>query len=150
MISEVAAVSKEVKTGTETTISCVITGLAATATVEWIDSGTNAAVTGADFTATVGSESSGTQTTTLLVKTGSVSSDKAYTCRVTSGALSDSGPSDTVANLNVYGEVQNPKVLLAFTLLLFIFAGCVQSLRNFEIKCYSTVGLRYNTPKKFC
>ena len=99
--------SKEVKTGTETTISCVITGLAATATVEWIDSSTNAAVAGADFTPTVGTETSGTQESTLLVKAGSVSSDKAYTCRVKSGALPDSAASDTTVNLNVYGEIHN-------------------------------------------
>ena len=99
--------SKEVKTGTETTISCLITGLAAKATVEWIDSSTNVAVTGSDFTAAEGSETGGTQTSTLLVKTASVSSDKAYTCRVKSGAYTDSAASDTTVNLNVYGEIHN-------------------------------------------
>ena len=105
MISEVAAKSREVKTATETTISCVITGLDATATVAWVAS-SGSAVTGADFTPTEGTESGGTQTSTLLVKTGSVSSDTAYTCRVTSGAYTDSAASDTTVNLNVYGEIQ--------------------------------------------
>ena len=104
MFSEVEAKSKEVKTGSETTISCVITGLAATATVSWRTS-TGSAVTGADFTPTEGTESGGAQTSTLLVKTGSVSSDTAYTCTVTSGALPNSGSSDTAVMLDVYGEV---------------------------------------------
>ena len=106
LISAVEAKSSEVKTGTETTISCAITGLDTTATVEWIDSSTNSAVTGSDFVATEGSESGGNQESTLLVKTAEVSADKVYTCRVKSGAYTDSAASDTTVNLNVYGKIR--------------------------------------------
>ena len=98
--------SKEVKKGSETTISCVITGLSAvTATVSWRTS-TGAAVTGGNFTAAVGKSSGGNQTSTLLVKGPQVSVDTAYTCTVTSGKYTDSGASDTIVNLDVYGRIQ--------------------------------------------
>jgi hypothetical protein len=104
MISEVEAVSKEVKQGTETTISCVVSGLDDPATVTWVTS-TGAAVSGTDFTSTEGVLSDGIQTSTLLVKAAQVTVDTAYTCRVTSGTHSESAPSDTTVNLDVYGEI---------------------------------------------
>ena len=104
MLSEVAAKSQEVKSGTETTISCAITGLrgSAVATVVWQDSA-GAAVTGSDFTPTAGTQSSGDQTATLLVKAGEVTADKVYSCQVTSGTYTDSDASATAVNLDVYG-----------------------------------------------
>ena len=104
MLSEVAAKSQEVKSGTETTISCAITGLtgSAVATVVWQDS-TGAAVTGANFAPTPGTQSSGDQTATLLVKAGEVTADKVYSCQVTSGTYTDSAASATAVNLDVYG-----------------------------------------------
>ena len=108
MLSEVEAVSFEVKSGTDTTISCVITGLGGTeaAAVSWIDSDTNEAVAGDDFVAVAGTRDAdvaGKQTTTLRVKPGQVDEDKTYTCQVTSGALTDSEASSTTVNLDVYG-----------------------------------------------
>ena len=103
MLSEVEAVSKEVKSGTETMISCVITGLSIdTATVSWRNS-SGSVVTGADFTPTEGTSTAGTQTTTLLVKAAEVTEDTAYTCTVTSGTWPESASSDTTVNLDVYG-----------------------------------------------
>ena len=103
IISGVEAKSKEVKIGTATTISCVITGLGATATVTWTDSDGNALPGDTDFTATEGTSTDGSQTTTLLVKAAEVTADTVYTCTVTSATWPDSGSSDTTVNLDVYG-----------------------------------------------
>jgi hypothetical protein len=105
MISEVAAGNKEVKMNSNTTLSCVISGLAARATVEWLDK-TGTAVSGPTFTPDPGTESGGTQTSTLLVKGAAVKADTAYTCRVKSSKAPGSPHSDTSVNLNVYGEIQ--------------------------------------------
>ena len=105
--SEVEEVSKEVKKGSETTISCVITGLSdATATVSW-QIPTGEAATGDNFNLVPGTQAGGEQTSTLLVKGPVVSVDTAYTCRVTSGTIAASGPSDTIVNLDVYGNFQD-------------------------------------------
>ena len=101
-ISEVVAVSKEVKKGSDTMISCVISGITATATVSWRTS--SGEVSGVNFTPVQGTYSDGNETSTLSVKGTQVNSDTAYTCRVTSGSLSNSGYSDTAVNLNVYGR----------------------------------------------
>ena len=100
-ISEVAPKSKEVKKGSTTTISCVITGITDTATVTWRTS--TGEVSGSGFTAIQGSHSGGTQTSTLAVDGTQVNVDTAYTCRVTSGSFPQSPHSDTAADLNVYG-----------------------------------------------
>ena len=111
-ISEVEAVSKEVKKGSESTISCVITGLSeATATVSWRSS-TGDAVTGDNFTPAVGTQAGGKQTSTLLVKGPQISIDTAYTCTVSSGTLIASESSDTIVNLDVYGKIQYRDLLL--------------------------------------
>ena len=104
MLSEVAPVHKEVISGTETTISCTITGLkvGADASIEWQTS-TGAAVAGSDFTSAPGSNSAGTQEATLVVKTAAVDADKVYSCQVTSGTYTASDASKTAVNLDVYG-----------------------------------------------
>ena len=94
--------NKEVKQGSTTTISCVITGITDTATVTWRTS--TGEVSGDEFTATQGSHSEGTQTSTLAVDGTQVNVDTAYTCRGTSGSLPESGPFDTTVNLNVFGK----------------------------------------------
>ena len=107
MLSAVEAKSKEVKTGTATTISCVITGLSGkTAAVTWKDA-EGETVTGANFTPAQGTQDGGTQTTTLFVKGDAVAEDKVYTCQVTSGTYTGSAASDTAVNLDVYGENQD-------------------------------------------
>ena len=103
MFSGVQAVNKEVKKGHQSTISCVITGITATATVEWRTK--SEIVPAGKFTSVQGSESGGTQTSTLTVKESEVNADTTYTCRVTSGSLAESGHSDTTVNLNIYGNL---------------------------------------------
>ena len=103
--SDIESVNKEVKQGSTTTISCVITGITDTATVSWRTS--TGEVSGSGFTATQGSHSGGTQTSTLAVDGTQVNVDIAYTCRVTSGSLQESGPFDTVVNLKVFGKTCN-------------------------------------------
>ena len=90
------------KKGSDTKLSCVITGLTAKATVSWRTS--LGEVSGDNLTPAEGTYSNGKQTSTLTVKGTKVTADTAYTCRVTSGSLPDSGYSDTTVNLNVYGK----------------------------------------------
>ena len=97
--------NKEVRQGSTTTISCVITGITDTATVTWRTS--TGEVSGDEFTVNQGSHSEGTQTSTLAVDGTQVNVDTAYTCRVTSGSLAESGPFDTTVNLNVFGKTCN-------------------------------------------
>ena len=92
----------EVQKSTTTTISCEITGISSTATVTWRTS--TGVVSGDEFTATQGSHSEGTQTSTLAVDGTQVNVDTAYTCRVTSGSLPESGSFDTTVNLKVFGN----------------------------------------------
>ncbi|XP_063678553.1 mucin-22-like [Bolinopsis microptera] len=99
-VYDVESVHKDVKKGSDTTISCVITGLTETATVTWRTS--TGPVPAEKFTHVQGSQSGGTQTSTLAVDGTLVNKDTAYTCRVTSGSLPDSSHSDTTVNLNVY------------------------------------------------
>jgi hypothetical protein len=101
-ISEVTAKSKEVKKGSDTTISCMLTGLTAKATVSWQTS--SGEVSGDNFTPTQGTFDKGKQTSTLAVKGTQVITDNVYTCRVTSGSLSDSGYSDKTVYLYVFGK----------------------------------------------
>jgi len=98
LTSEVASVNTEVKKGSDTTISCVITGLTETATVTWRTS--TGPVSGDKLVPVQGSHSERTQTSTLAVDGTLVNDDTAYTCRV---ILPDSSHSDTTVNLNVYG-----------------------------------------------
>ena len=95
--------NKEVKQGSTTTISCVITGITETATVSWRTSAGDQ-VPADGFTPVQGSHSDGTQTSTLAVDGSKVDVDTAYTCRVTSGSLPESGHFDTTVNLNVFGK----------------------------------------------
>ena len=105
LISEIESVDKEVKESSETTISCVITGITAAVTVSWRTS--SGKVSGTNFTPTQGTYSNGEQTSTLTVKGAQVITDTAYTCRITSGSLPSSAHSDTTVNLNVYGRQQH-------------------------------------------
>ena len=90
------------KTGSTTTISCVITGIKKTATVTWLTN--TEPVSGDKFTTVQGSESGGTQTSTLTVDGSAVTADTAYTCRVTSGLFPDSSSFDKIVNLTVFGR----------------------------------------------
>ena len=101
-ISDVQSIEKEVKKGSATTISCVVTGIEETVTVAWRTA--TEPVSGSKFTSVQGSHSGGTQISTLTVDSTEVTEDKAYTCRVTSGSFPDSGHFDNTVNLNVFGK----------------------------------------------
>ena len=87
--------------GSTTAISCVITGIKKPVTVSWRTA--TDPVSGNKFNSVQGSHSGETQTSTLTVDSTEVTEDKAYTCRVTSGSLPDSGHFDNTVNLNVFG-----------------------------------------------
>ena len=101
ILSEVESVGKEVRKGSTTAFSCVITGITETVTVAWRTA--TEPVSGSKFNSVQGSHSGGTQTSTLTVDSTEVSDDKSYTCRVTSGYYPDSGYFDNTVNLNVFG-----------------------------------------------
>ena len=101
LTSDVESVNKEVKKGSDTTISCIITGITETATVAWQTAA--GPVPAEKFTPVQGSHSEGTQISTLAVEGTLVNEDTTYTCKVTSRSLPDSIHSDTTVNLNVYG-----------------------------------------------
>jgi hypothetical protein len=107
MISAVEAVGNDVKEeSTEAMISCKITGLTAKATVAWLDTKGGADLSGTEFIISQGNYDNGAQTPTLKVKATSVTGDKNYYCKVTSGSIATSDPSETSVPLNVYGEIQ--------------------------------------------
>ena len=100
--------NKEVKKGSDTTISCIITGITETATVTWRTAA--GPVPAEKFTPVQGSHSGGKQTSTLAVEGTLVNEDTAYTCRVTSGSLPDSNHSDTSVNITIYGKLISKKL----------------------------------------
>ena len=100
-LSDVQSIEKEVKKGSTTTISCVITGITETVTVSWRTA--TEPVSGSKFNSVQGSHSGGTQTSTLTVDSSEVTEDKTYTCRLTSESFPDSGNFDNTVNLNVFG-----------------------------------------------
>ena len=83
----------------------MITGITETVTVAWRTA--TAPVPESKYTVVQGSHSGGTQTSTLTVNSTEVTEDKAYTCRVTSGSLPDSGHFDNTVNLNVFGRLKS-------------------------------------------
>ena len=95
--------SKEVKKGTETKLSCLITGITQTVTVTWTKSGQS--VSGnSNIVVVPGTVETNKQTSTLTIKSAEVQGDASYTCRVRSGEFSHSPAKDTVVLLNVYGK----------------------------------------------
>ena len=101
MPSAVEAISKEVKVGTETVISCKITGIGEGMSIAW--SGFTA---GPNFVPNPGSydSSSNSQTGTLTVKSGAVKSDTTYTCTISSTVNTASAAKTINVDLNVYGK----------------------------------------------
>ena len=95
-IAEVIATDKDALEGTESVLSCKITGLSAKATVSWTTGGQTQGET------TDGELNEGTQISTLTVT--NPQEDTEYTCVVTSGEYSSSETSETTLSLNVYGK----------------------------------------------
>ena len=95
-IAEVIATDKDAIEGTESVLSCTITGLSTKATVIWTKGDQTQEGT------TEGELNDGTQISTLTVT--NPQEDTEYTCVVTSGEYSSSEPSETTLSLNVYGK----------------------------------------------
>jgi len=95
-IADVIATDKDALEGTESVLSCKITGLSAKATVSWTKGDQTQGGT------TEGELNDGTQISTLTVT--NPQEDTEYTCVVTSGEYSSSEPSETTLSLNVYGK----------------------------------------------
>ena len=95
-IAEVIATDKDALEGTESVLSCKITGLSAKVTVSWTKGDQTQGGT------TEGELNDGTQISTLTVT--NPQEDTEYTCVVTSGEYSSSEPSETPLSLNVYGK----------------------------------------------
>ena len=107
------------KRGSTTKISCVVSGITETVTVAWRTA--TGPVSGEKFTTIQGTQSGGTQTSTLTVDSSEVTEDKAYTCRVTSGSFPESGHFDNTVNLNVYGVSVYSYNYLIFLVSYMIF-----------------------------
>ena len=95
-IAEVIATDKDALEGTESILSCKITGLSAKATVIWTKGDQTQGGT------TEGELNDGTQISTLTIT--NPQQDTEYNCVVTSGEYSSSEPSETPLSLNVYGK----------------------------------------------
>ena len=97
--------NKEVETGTETSISCIITGITKQLdTVVWTKDGTDVTVLSADnYVVSPGTYDSNSQTTTLRVKAAVNTADSTYTCVITSDEWLISDKATDVI-LHVYGK----------------------------------------------
>ena len=94
--AEVIATDKDALKGTESVLSCKITGLNDKATVSWTKGDETQGGT------TEGELNDGTQISTLTVT--NPQEDTEYTCVVTSGEYSSSETYETALSLNVYGQ----------------------------------------------
>ena len=99
--SDVTPSNKEVKTGTDVTLSCSISGISAAATVLWKKSGTpDLSNSIAGHTVAAGNFESEAQVSTLTLTAAVNTADTTFTCDVTpSGGTAQS----TEVTLNVFG-----------------------------------------------
>ena len=93
-------IGKEVFIGTETTISCKVTGLTQAVNIVW--TGLPQGETG--YTKSAGTFHTDTQTATLTVASAQVTEDKTYTCIVTSIQYPTSKLESKDVDLKVYGK----------------------------------------------
>ena len=105
MCSAVTAASKEVLSGTDAVeISCEATGLTKTAGVKWVNKN-NADLKGTTgFTVVEGTESGGTQKTTLTVAKEQTTADADYTCQITPASPDDTTLISETASLNIFSK----------------------------------------------
>ena len=97
--------NKEVESGTDATISCIITGITKNLdSVIWKKSGTGVtALSGSNYVVSAGTYGSNSQTTTLTVKAAANTADSIYTCVVSSTEWEITNRETNVA-LNVFGK----------------------------------------------
>ena len=103
--SEVQPTDKEVQVGTETTVSCVISGITRQLdSVVWTKDGTDVTtLLGTNYVVSPGTYNSNSQTTTLTVKAAANTADTTYTCVITSDEWIVSDKQTNVI-LNVFGK----------------------------------------------
>ena len=101
VFSAVEALSKEVLINTETAITCKITDITDKISVEW-----SGFQEGENYVTSPGSydSNSNSQSGTLTVKSAAVTSDKTYTCTVSSIQHIDSAEKALDVHLNVYSK----------------------------------------------
>ena len=104
--SGVQPINKEVESGAETDISCVITGITkGLDSVVWRKDGTDVtSLSETDYVVSAGTYSSNSQTTTLTVKAAANTADSTYTCAITSNEWLQTNKETTVV-LNVFGKI---------------------------------------------
>ena len=102
---DVQPTNKEIETGTETTISCIITGITQQldAVVRKKDGTDVRSLSGSNYIVSAGTYSSNSQTTTLTVKAAANTADSTYTCVITSDEWRVSNKETNVI-LNVFGK----------------------------------------------
>ena len=100
---DVQPTDKEIETGTETTISCIITGITQQLdAVVWKKDGTDVrSLSGSNYIVSAGTYGSNSQTTTLTVKAAANTADSTYTCVITSDEHAVTNK-ETMVVLNVY------------------------------------------------
>ena len=105
IFSDIQPTNKEIETGTETTISCIVTGITRKLdAVVWKKDGTDVtSLSGSNYVVSAGTYGFNSQTTTLNVKAAVNSADSTYTCAITSDEwlVTDR---QTDVFLNVFGE----------------------------------------------
>ena len=102
--SEIAPINKEVEVSTETTISCVVSGISKQLdAVVWTKAGTDVTTLTEDnsYVVSAGTYGSNSQTTTLTVKAAVNTADSTYTCVITSNEWLVTNRQTNVA-LNVF------------------------------------------------
>ena len=102
-ILDVAATNKEVESGVDASISCVVTGITKELdAVIWNKDGTDVtSLPGSNYVVSPGTYDSISQTTTLTVKAAANTADSTYTCVITSDEWQETLKETTVA-LNVF------------------------------------------------
>ena len=114
--SDVQSVNKEVGSGTDATISCIISGISQQLNaVIWTKDGTDVTtVSGSNYIVSSGTYDSNSQTTTLTVKAAANTADSTYTCVITSIEYEETNKETPVA-LNVFGKIFYQPVCKSFS-----------------------------------
>ena len=107
IFSDVQPKNKEVESGTDATVSCVITGITQQLNaVKWTKGGTDVTTLTEDnsYVVSAGTYGSNSQTTTLTVKAAVNTADSTFTCVITSNEWLVTDKETSVV-LNVFGNI---------------------------------------------
>ena len=111
-------INKEVLAGTDTSISCVISGITQQLdSVSWTKDGTDVTTLSEDnsYVVSAGTYGSNSQTTTLTVKAAVNTADSTYACVITSNEHQETNKPTSVT-LNVFSKFGFPSL---FIMLLY-------------------------------